>query len=236
MNMLREDIRRMWLKTVGIRFQPLVCLTSGKQVGQEILAMLGPGTEPETFFRSFSHDVCLAQFFEQVDFITQKKLPGLSFLNLPSGILVDTGCLRRLNRLRPCYRKNLVIEIQEPIEMVIADDSRAQAMAAGMNYLSRSGWQIWADYLTPHLCRALNRRQFCFDGVKIDRHEICRHRAYGAASLSALVIEARKLVKGGRNRVVIEGIETMTDLEYARQSGASWGQGYVWPEALLRFR
>lgn len=231
----------MWISVEGVRLQPLICLNSGEQIGQEVLAMLSPGLDPESFFRSFSYDVCMLQFFDQVDFITQKKLPGLSFLNLPARVLGDEGCVRRLNQLRPCYRQDLVIEIQDPVEMIIADDRSLEAMSTGISYLRYSGWKIWLDDLTAGICGVLNQRRLRFDGVKIDRKEIRRHKqpepgVYAQKPLSGVVNQAQELVIAGKNNVLIEGVETLADLEYARKSGARWGQGYLWPETQIRFR
>lgn len=47
--------------------------------------------------------------------------------------------------------------------------------------------------------------------------------------MKPLVDEAKQFTK----RILVEGIETESDLRYARASGATLGQGYLWPERVI---
>lgn len=193
--------------------------------------MLSTGIEPEHFFRTFSPDVCLLQFFDQMDIVQQMKLTTPCFLNLPVRVLAEPECLRRLTQIRVCYRRNVVIEVQDPAEIVIAENRMADAVMNGVNSLRCYGWQVWLDDLTYSVCRVLSRAGMQFDGVKIDRKELAHPQ-----SLETLVKQARKLVAYQENNVLIEGIETEDELARARNSGACWGQGFLWPEKTISFR
>lgn len=231
MNQVRKEIRRMWSCIEGIRLQPFINLETGEQTGQEVLSVLSTGVEPEQFFRTFEPNVCLIQFFDLMDIVSQMKLTTPYFLNLPVRVLADPECLRRLTQIRVCYRRNVVIEVQDPAELVIAEDRVADAVMNGVNTLRCYGWQVWLDDLTYSVWRVLSNTGMLFDGVKIDRMEL----AY-TPSLEALVTQARKLLAYQENNILIEGIETEDDQVRARNSGAGWGQGFLWPEKMITFR
>ncbi|MCK7268873.1 EAL domain-containing protein [Enterobacter cloacae] len=231
MNQVRKEIRRMWSCIEGIRLQPFIHLETGEQTGQEALSVLSAGIEPEHFFPTFAPDVCLLQFFDQMDIVRQMKLTTPCFLNLPVRVLAEPECVRRLTQVRVCYRRNIVIEVQDPAEIVIAEGCMADAVMSGVSTLRGYGWQVWLDDLTYSVCRVLSRAGMQFDGVKIDRKEL----AY-PQSLETLVKQARQLVISRESNVLIEGIETEDDLARARNSGARWGQGFLWPEKRITFR
>ncbi|MEG5888256.1 EAL domain-containing protein [Enterobacter ludwigii] len=231
MNQVRKEIRRMWSCIEGIRLQPFIHLETGEQTGQEALSVLSTGIEPDHFFRTFAPDVCLLQFFDQMDIVSQMKLTTPCFLNLPVRVLAEPECVRRLTQIRVCYRRNIVIEVQDPAEIVIAEDRMADTVTHGVNTLRCYGWQVWLDDLTYGVCRELSKTGMQFDGVKIDRKELASPQ-----SLGTLVKQARKLVMSQENNLLVEGIETEEDLERARNSGAIWGQGFLWPEKRVTFR
>lgn len=231
MEQVRKEIRRMWSCMEGLRLQPFIDLETGEQTGQEALSVLSAGIEPEHFFPTFEPDVCLLQFFDQMDIVRQMKLTTPCFLNLPVRVLAEPECLRCLTQVRVCYRRNIVIEVQDPAEIVIAEDRIAEAVMRGVNTLRCYGWQVWLDDLTYSVWRVLSKAGMQFDGVKIDRKELACPQ-----SLETLVKQARKLVVSQENNILIEGIETEDDLARARKSGASWGQGFLWPEKKITFR
>lgn len=227
---VRKEIRRMLACIEGIRLQPFISLETGEQTGQEVLSVLSTGVEPEFFFPTFAPEVCLLHFLDQMDIVIHMKLATPSFLNLPIRVLAEPECLRQLTQIRACTRRNVVIEIQDPSELVIVEDRVAYAAMNGVNTLRYYGWQVWLDDLTYSVWRVLSRTGMLFDGVKIDRME----QAY-TPSLEALVMQARKLLAHQEHNILIEGIETEDDLARARNSGATWGQGGLWPETKVMF-
>lgn len=221
----------MWSCIEGFRLQPFIDLKTGEHTGQEVLSILSTGVEPEHFFRTFAPEVCLLQFFDQMDIVWQMKMTTPCFLNLPVRVLAEPKCLRLLTQTQVCYRRNVVIEVQDPAALVIAEDRLKEAVMGGVDTLRHYGWQVWLDDLTYDVCRVLSRTGMLFDGVKIDHKEMRRHK-----SLNLLVQKAKKLVAYQEENVLIEGIETENDLVRARNSGANLGQGFLWPEKRMPFR
>ncbi|MGN8010274.1 EAL domain-containing protein [Enterobacter sp. 22325] len=219
----------------GVRLQPLVNLFSAQLMGYEVLAIISKGIDPETFFRTFSAEICLSQFFDQMDIVTRhKKEETLYFLNLPVRVLADPECINRLIQVRQYYRRGVVIELQDPAELVITKSSVAEAIVRGVNTLRCNNWQVWLDDMTYGICCFLSKTSMKFDGVKIDRKELGNYKQYPQL-LAELIKQARNLVAHGENNILIEGIETDDDLAYARKSGAKWGQGWLWQEKKIQF-
>lgn len=207
----------------GIRLQPLVELRSGKYRGYEVLTHLTSATEPELFFCNLSVEASLFLFFRQLDTVRKLDEPVLFFLNLPVRVLADPECLKRLQRVRICYRRNVVIELQDPETLLGAGSSQINVIKKHIRHLRNKGWSIWLDDLTSGVWCGMKDDGFWFDGVKTDRREI------GGGILPLLVSRARQL----GNRILIEGIETEEDLLRASDSGAEWGQGFLWPERTI---
>lgn len=221
-----RDIHHALRGVEGIRLQPLVALDSGKTCGHEVLTLLAPDVEAEAFFRTLPAEACLQLFFRQLEVVRQLDEPGFFFINLPVRVLSDPDCLRRLLRVRACYRHNVVTEVQDPDVLLAADAALKRRLKSHVHRLRFRGWSVWLDDLTTGIREAIRDDGFWFDGVKTDRHEMAGHR------LSQLVCDAREM---GR-MVLVEGIENASDLSRARDSGAEWGQGFLWPERSIRFR
>ena len=118
-----------------------------------------------------------------------------------------------------------MIEVQDPDALLTLCPDAQRMLREHIRQLRFSAWKIWLDDLTYDVCQAMKESAFWFDGVKTDRKELrCGY-------LPALVEQARHL---GR-QVLVEGIETDSDLCRARTSGAEWGQGFLWPERQIGF-
>lgn len=235
MNQIRKEIRRLWSCMEGIRLQPFISLETGEQTGQEVLSLLSEGIDPELFFQSFTPEVCLLQFFGQLDVVMPMNLATPCFLNLPIRVLAEPECIRLLMQIPPRNRRGVVIELQDPSELVIAEASVIAAVKDGITSLRHDGWSVWLDDLTQDMCNELSRSRLQFDGVKIDSKELVRCR-HDAQLLASLVTQARFFVAHQENNILIEGVETDSDLACARNSNALWGQGYLWPETKVAFR
>ncbi|NDJ59243.1 EAL domain-containing protein [Enterobacteriaceae bacterium 4M9] len=210
----------------GIRLQPLIALGTGELQGHEVLTLLAPDVQVEAFFETLSTEACLLLFFKQLEIIRRLVEPGLFFMNLPVRVFTDPDCMQRLLRVRSCYRRNVVAEVQDPEYLLTAEVAQRRVLKANVYRLRSRGWSVWLDDLTPAVSEGIKNEGFWFDGVKTCRHELARH------TLPQLVCDAREL---GR-MVLVEGIETDEELALARSSGADWGQGFLWPERTLLFR
>ncbi|WP_164717422.1 EAL domain-containing protein [Kluyvera intermedia] len=211
----------------GMRLQPLVDLQASQCLGYEVLAKLSTGEGHDDFFQALSAEAHLLLFLRQMEALHRLKgeEKGLFFLNLPVRVLNDAACFRRLKQIRLCYRRNMVIEVQDPATLLTLDPAQREMLRTQIRRLRMSGWRVWLDDLTPAVQAGLAAETWWFDGVKTDRDELQRQ------TLPALVKQARHL---GR-QVLVEGIETEAVLLRARASGAEWGQGYLWPEREVAF-
>lgn len=234
MSRLRAEIRNLWSNIEGIRLQPLVDLHLNKEVGREVLAKLSTGLNADDYFSEVSPDAILLQFFDQIDCIGQMNLPGITFLNLPVRVFADSECIWRLKQLRICYRKGLAIELQDPVNLITAGSRVIQFVERGLRILRDSGWPVWLDDLKTDICEELINTGIQFDGIKIDRSEMVAGRR-NTENFRRLIARARHLTTC-EGHVLAEGIETENDLAIARESGAEWGQGFLWQEQNVHWR
>lgn len=234
MSQIREEQRRMFSCIDGIKIQQLTNLNTGAVMGAEVLSVLSVGIDPETFFRVLSPELCLILFFDQIDAVKQIKMDTLFFLNLPVRVLGDKECIYRINQLRCCYRNNIVIELQDPHELINADTDYIKNVKQGISALRKKGWRVWLDDLTYITLGSIIKSGIVFDGVKIDKHIMwkCRNKP---GYLALLVNLCRILIGDNKKNILVEGIETVCDYNLAKMSGAEWGQGILWPEQKLSF-
>lgn len=223
----QEDLE-MLAAVNGMRLQPLVKLDNGQYLGHEVLAQVVTDLCLDDYFQSLSIEAHLLLFWYQMEALHRLDDPetGLFFLNLPVRVLSDAACCRRLKQIRICYRRNMVIEVQDPAALLALTPTRRQVFQTQVRQLRMAGWSVWLDDLTQTIQAGLTDGAYWFDGVKTDCSEIRQH------TLPELVKQARHL---GR-QVLVEGIETEAGLLRARASGAEWGQGYLWPERVVAFR
>ena len=233
MSRLQAEIRNLWSNIEGIRLQPLVDLQLNKEVGREVLAQLSPGLNAEDYFSEVSTEAILLQFFDQIDCIGQMNLTGITFLNLPVRVLADSECIWRLKQLRICYRKGLAIELQDPVNLITSGDQMIRHVERGLRILRDSGWPVWLDDLTSDIFEPLIKKEIQFDGIKIDRAEMVAGRD-NVVKFRRFIAKARHLTTP-KGYVLTEGIETESDLSIARESGADWGQGFLWQEQLVNW-
>lgn len=213
-------------EVTGLRLQPLVSLLDGRTRGYEVLTRLSEDIDPGAFFASLEPQACLSLFEWQIDVTCSLELPAFLSMNLPVAVLADTAAVHRLCAHTPPRR--LVIELQDPASLRTLSNEASQALAVGIINLQMAGWPVWLDDLTTDLVQDVLALGIRFDGVKIDRSEI-RRRQSEADNLRALVSQARRI--GGL--ILVEGIETVDALMHAGLSGASLGQGFLWPECEL---
>lgn len=241
MNIVRNEIRQMWIYVDGVRLRPLINLQTEQPAGQEVLTLLTPGISQKKFFSSLSADACLLQFFDQVDFVLQKKLPGLSFLPLSFRVLSDKDCLRQLNQSFTAYRHQVIIEMIDPERLILANRKMLKVIHDGIHLLQYHGWQIWLNGLISGVYEILKNTGIRFDGLVTSMEQIVHiktgHKNYhGENTPERIIQQAMTLVRTGENNILIKGIVTQADIVQAKKTGALWGQGYLWPEEKLYFR
>lgn len=161
----------------------------------------------------------------------------LAFDQLDAGLDLTLGCnlsretlgndahwarLLRLVRRNKRQARRLVFEISEACPLHHMPDA-----ALKLRSLQRLGCRIALDdfgsgYAQPHFITGLDLR---WDIIKIDRSLL---RASGPLDLGHKIYQAVHQARYFAASVVVEGIETRSDMAVALSAGASHGQGWLW--------
>ncbi len=209
----------------GLRLQPLIDLHLNTRVGWEVLTQLPVPVFTESFFSTLSARECVELFLMQAEMIATHN-PGEHLLvNLPVRVFLDPALVEILLLQGERFRQVVAIEIQDPVSLSGLSGKARHRLVSALMRLRETGWEIWMDDLTPSLVADVGSLGIMFDGVKTDWHEM-RRRHREPQALYRLVQQAKYL----GNKVLVEGIESEADLQHARASGASAGQGFLWPE------
>lgn len=200
----------------GLRFQPIINLQNESLVGWEVLTWL-KDEEPEIWFQSLPIETYLSIFLWQAS--VAQKCDGLFWLNLPVAVLISPFCIAEINKMS--HHKRLVIEIQDPGKIISLDFMEKKLFAKNVYELKSSGWRVWLDDITMDIVENIMLSDLPIDGVKIDKSETNNHN-----QLTKLIKKASKISKN----ILVEGIESQEQLWCAYNSGANFGQGFMWEE------
>ncbi|MGI3780756.1 MAG: EAL domain-containing protein [Janthinobacterium lividum] len=228
-------------------YQPVVDLVTGEVVGVEALARWrrAPGVvEPPSVFIPVA---------EQSDLILEVDLAVLrrAFVDLATwqqtrpGFWVTTNLSARhlgrdgwLDQLRDAAATagveptTVILELTETAAP--ADEGAGRVVVDAMREM---GFHVWFDDFGSGWSALSDLSRFTVDGIKIDRSYADQlGTKTGEVVIAALVSAAAELGLS----VTIEGIETPSQYERARNLGCHFGQGYLWsrpvpPAAVTRF-
>lgn len=207
-----------------LRLEPIVSLHSGGFLGFEALSRvtgssLSSTFDYEVFFASLSIKKHAVVVREQLKAFRLKCIenPGSYcgkwlFINLtPSVLEVDSVCQHIAQNLN--YFP-IAIEVDSHLRD-ISDKAKANVIM-----LQKIGAQIWIDdFLGDGSIRST-----LWDGIKIDRFAF----QDGFDELNDKVGEQRYQDLLNVAPLIIEGIENKEHLDYAKLTGACYGQGYYW--------
>lgn len=203
----------------GLRFQPLVELKTGRIIAHEVLVEVKT-VSPEDFFTALTPEYTLALFFWQAKEILRSHYSERFWLNLPVAVFLDPQAITRLCSFQHQYR--LTLEIQDPENVVTLDTFQRKSLSAALQQLKNAGWQVWLDDLSSATEMDISLLCLPVDGVKIDRLEMQHHD------------RLKKLIAAAKNDfsspVLVEGIESKSDVKRLIDYGARYGQGFLWPE------
>ncbi|WP_447842692.1 EAL domain-containing protein [Enterobacter cloacae] len=204
----------------GIKLEPIIALSSQRQVGVEVLSVLSAREQSEAFFNDRSAEWSLTLLEAQL--VALKNTPHCHnlYVNLPITVLTQPDTFLRLLRL-PAAPLN--IEIVDPARFLALSDTKRQDVHQRLLQLRREGHGIWLDDIDEAIVQPFLSCRLPLTGIKIDKEAFWRLRATPA--LGQLVTRCFQLA----DNVLIEGIETEKDHSRARQAGAGLGQGYYWP-------
>lgn len=209
----------------GLRFQPIYCLSDNNIQAWEVLSALKEDIQPERFFSSLSHKICLQILLWQLKVIQGINSRQHYYLNAPTKML----CQRRyVDSLLPLLRSGITIEVQDPDVFFALSDKENQEFLALTREIQNRGASLWLDDIKPEHLPLLATDINHFDGIKIDKTVIWNYQSVPDVFLSLM---AR--LSFMTDSILIEGIENQTQLSLAARSGCSLLQGYYWPEEIL---
>jgi len=218
----------MLRKINGIRLQPIVRLKDNTVTGYEVLSKITSDDNVERFFNALPEKDYVTLLMRQLEIIHGVGINETLFVNLPLRIFLNKCELDFFVQREATGEKKINIEVQDAFLLEKVDSLQKRSVIKAMNRCKSHGYDIWLDDYTAGMGRWLNNPVITFDGIKTDYREIRRLKKK-ALSMKPLVDEAKQFTK----RILVEGIETESDLRYARASGATLGQGYLWPERVI---
>ena len=195
----------------GFRFQPIVRLQDLNPVGHELLA--GSATCPTHTPAEWR------EWYERVPGIVAEHAPeGLVFINVDAqSISTEPSVLAALAHARHLLEGLLIVEW---IEAGWLDVGCAAILA-----LKTLGFRIAVDDVGDGADGIGRVSAVGPEFAKISHSLFHRLRGTGAEALRHL----RQLLEGLRCEVILEGIETRSDLDLALKAGFELGQGWLFP-------
>lgn len=205
----------------GLRLEPIVNLFNGRVITHEVLSQLSPSNDADDFFAHLPVSDSMALFCHQASLLKSLPEPGGYSLNLPLMALIDD---RLFTRLLDVCESWITIEIQDAPHFGTCSRQHQLRLCERIKLLQQRKISVWLDDLTDTCIASFHRYAIDVGGVKIDKHAFWT-LSKNRRALRQLVAQCADISP----QVVIEGIENTQHLELARQSGASLGQGYLWP-------
>ncbi len=228
-------------------YQPVVDLVSGQVVGVEALARWrrAPGVvEPPSVFVPVAEK---SDLILDVDLVVMRRAfedlagwqvsrPGFWVTtNMSARHLALEGWTERLHATTEAAGIEPASVILELTETAAPVDEPASRVA--VDAMRDLGYHVWFDDFGSGWSALSDLSHFPVDGIKIDRSYADQlGTKTGEVVIRALVSAAAELGLS----VTIEGIETPSQYERARNLGCHFGQGYLWsrpipPAAVARW-
>lgn len=216
-------------RDVGAVFQPVVDLQSGEVVGLEALARGPRGTalaDPRALFAAARRAgrvaeldwVCRAAAFETV--VAAGLPPSLSlFVNVEPetfSVACPPDLLVAVTRAESMLR--VVVEVND---RALATDPAG--LLAVVDRARASGWGIALDDVGVSRDSMAVMPVIGADVIKLDLRHLRRRSPEDASAITMSVLAHIELTGAS---LLVEGIESEDDAEWARALGAAYGQGY----------
>lgn len=210
----------------GIKAEPVMDLRSGHLAGREYLSLLSTVTRSESFFHHQSA-TALTELFLLHLLLSQAQNSVRRYINLPVRVLLLDGLCTELCRHD---LRGVGVEIQDVEELDKPGLSGRECLRRNLYRLIQCGAEIYADDVPPD--QILSLRSLCLplSGVKISRGDFLRLLSENGSGLWSQGYH--QLAPA----IVVEGVETPEQYLIAAMSGASFGQGYLWPAGVWYFR
>jgi len=233
---IEESLRRaLERQEFAVHYQPKICMRTGTIIGAEALIrwthpVRGPISPAQ--FIPVAEDCglivpigrwVLRQACEQAREWQRSGLPGITMaVNVSAVEFQDEaflpGLLRTMeeSRLDP---RSLELELTESALM-----KRVDATATLLRTLKASGVRVAVDDFGTGYSSLSYLRKFPIDSLKIDQSFV---RQIGRASDDAAIVTAViSMARSLKLRVIAEGVETLTELEFLKTHDCDEAQGY----------
>ncbi|EPF4547971.1 TPA: EAL domain-containing protein [Klebsiella aerogenes] len=209
----------------GYKYESIRILCSEHVIAWELLSTAEPHVDLEEHFGLMGVQEQKKHFFAQLSHTTFSDNGEKYHLNATSSLLLEKDFLERLREETFCPDK-LVIEITDLENMMESDPVRISSLGKCIVELRQRGCEVWADDVTEIILWKFVECAIRFDGIKIDKHTFWNGRTERNKFL-----QLAQCCTYFTNKLLIEGIETESDLALARASVAEFGQGYLWRNA-----
>ncbi|TKU70118.1 EAL domain-containing protein [Citrobacter sp. wls710] len=203
------------------KLEPVVNVFNQKVKGYEILSSPHDlSINPESYFNSLSDEVLGMIFYEQLSFFCMAcyRHPALEknlFINVPLNILIKDNFIPSVNKYLHLIRLN--IEIQYDYD--ILRSQLLHRVRQSLPYIVNI-WVDDVDFKTEKKTIPLHGV-----GLKIDKHSFWK--VYEER------LEMNELSSFCPGCLIVEGVETVSHLEYLRGNNITLVQGYYWPSRKL---
>ncbi|MGF1692132.1 EAL domain-containing protein [Photobacterium kagoshimensis] len=234
----QRDVER--LNTEGemiLYYQPQVDVENSQIVGMEALLRYRThqGTVlPPTFIQSFSQLKMMPQLdywvLEQAIQATAPYSHHSGFLlsiNVSSDTILTKGFVKYLDKLiieSALLHEQIEIEITE--ELLVSDE---EMTAAVINQLRALGISVALDDFGTGFSSLAYLSRYDFDKIKVDRSLIQKLDTARGKELLRIVVELGKVTNA---KLVVEGVETLDELQYISSLGVRYVQGFYFHKAM----
>ncbi len=229
---LQEAIRR---REITVYYQPIVALNSGRIVGAEALARWpqkdGSFLAPDIFIPLAVHSGLMPQltrviiedvFANMGPWLQQHPDQHIS-INLEPDDLLNPGLPALLGELLQRWQLS-----PSQIALELTERGFADPVVSGpaINTLRSAGYSIYIDDFGTGYCSLSYLQNLDVDIIKIDKSFV---DALEHKTVTPHIIEMAKALKLA---MVAEGIETENQLQWLKQCGVEYGQGWLYSKAL----
>lgn len=224
-------------KRYGVEYQPIVSVSTGEIVAFEALSRFytatGESLRPDLVYASLHHNL-LSLY--QVEY-EQKKiqlehapLDKTIFVNLDQDAFFASGVTGIDNPFVQLIRSHKQNQVM--VELIENSELNDALMSLSM-IETLAAYQIGTaidDLCNPKSMISVSVMQLV-DVIKLDKHVVKK------ADDERFMLFTKKMIEFGRQsdkKIVLEGIETESDLDFAKELGVDYVQGYLYRSQFIQ--
>jgi EAL domain-containing protein (putative c-di-GMP-specific phosphodiesterase class I) len=211
----------------ALRFQPVFSLAQQRIIGYEILSAIGSDLCCEDYFSSLDRDSHLGLLIRQLTLLATLNSNARYYINIPVILLSDSHAMSLITLK---MKRNIIIELQDPENIAGLNAGQRYRLLCNLKHIQRVGYEVWLDDLTPDLLNCIFSLGFIFSGLKIDKYAFWK-QSDDPAEFISFICRCHLL----SNNILMEGIENHSQYHLATSCGASYLQGFYWPEHRIEF-